>query len=193
MAVASPKRLSDADFDRAAAMLGVDEASIRAVAEVESIGHGFLPNGEPVILFERHIFRRLTEGKFDADYPDISDRVPGGYGAKSQQHARLQRAGALNREAALGSASWGLFQIMGFNYRACGFSRLQDFINAMYADEGEHLKAFCGFIRGNPELHKALKQRDWATFARIYNGPSYRRNQYDTKLARAYARHGGAA
>lgn len=191
MAVVSPKRLTDADFERAAKALGVDEAAVRAVAQVESLGHGFQDNGEPVILFERHIFHRLTGGKYDADYPDISDRVQGGYGAKRQQHARLQRAGALDREAALKSASWGMFQVMGFNYKACGFSRLQGFINAMYAGEPEQLGATIAFIRNDPDLHRALQNRRWADFARIYNGPAYRRNLYDTKLAAAYKRHGG--
>lgn len=192
MAVASPKRLTDADFSQAAQSLGVDDAAIRAVAEVESIGAGFLSSGEPVILFERHVFSRLTQGRFDKDYSDVSNRVPGGYGRKTDQHARLQRAAALDREAALQSASWGMFQVMGFNYRACGFSRLQTFINAMYAGEQEQLAATVRFIRANPAMHAALQVRDWARFAAAYNGPEYKKNKYDTKLAAAYKRHGGA-
>lgn len=193
MAVASPKRLTDADFEHAAQALGVDEAAMRAVAQVESIGRGFLPGGEPVILFERHVFSRLTKGKFDKDFSDVSNRSPGGYGRKSDQHARLQRAAALDREAALQSASWGMFQVMGFNYRACGFSRLQSFINAMYAGEQEQMAATVRFIRANPPMHAALQVRDWAKFAAAYNGPAYRRNRYDEKLATAYRQHGGRA
>jgi len=36
-------------------------------------------------------------------------------------------------------------------------------------------------------LAEALRAHDWAAFARGYNGPAYRRNRYDTKLAAAYA------
>jgi hypothetical protein len=38
----------------------------------------------------------------------------------------------------------------------------------------------------------ALRQRDWAAFARGYNGPGYRANRYDAKLAQAFARHSSA-
>ena len=191
MSATPPKRLTDAAFADAAAALGVDDAAIRAVAQVESIGRGFLPTGEPVILFERHVFSWLTQGRFDKDYSDVSNRVPGGYGTKSEQHERLQRAGALDRDAALQSASWGLFQVMGFNYRQCGFSRLQGFINAMYAGEPEQLAATIRFIRANPKMHAALQARDWARFAAAYNGPAYKKNAYDKKLAAAYKQHGG--
>ncbi|MNL61260.1 hypothetical protein D3C87_1851660 [compost metagenome] len=35
-------------------------------------------------------------------------------------------------------------------------------------------------------MHKALLGRKWADFARRYNGPAYKENDYDTKLAKAY-------
>jgi len=35
-------------------------------------------------------------------------------------------------------------------------------------------------------LTGALKSKDWAVFARRYNGPGYQANAYDKKLARAY-------
>ncbi|TWH25864.1 MULTISPECIES: N-acetylmuramidase domain-containing protein [unclassified Aminobacter] len=34
---------------------------------------------------------------------------------------------------------------------------------------------------------QVMGAHDWAAFARGYNGPAYRRNRYDTKLAAAYA------
>jgi len=181
--------LTNADYQRAAATLGVDVATVRAVTEVEARGRGFLDSGEPVILFERHVFHRLTSGLYSARHPDISNATPGGYGPESQQHARLQKAAALDREMALQSASWGLFQIMGFNHAAAGHPTLQGFINAMYRSEGAHLDAFVGFVRSEPAMHRALKARNWAEFARRYNGPAYAANHYDTRLAAAYARH----
>ncbi len=42
------------------------------------------------------------------------------------------------------------------------------------------------FIERNG-LVGALQRRDWPAFARAYNGPGYRKNRYDTKLAKAYA------
>ncbi|MGO4703826.1 putative holin [Dyella sp. 2RAB6] len=55
--------------------------------------------------------------------------------------------------------------------------------------EAEHLGTFVRFVQGDPELHKALRGRKWAAFAKRYNGPAYADNLYDTKLTRAYARH----
>ena len=37
-------------------------------------------------------------------------------------------------------------------------------------------------------LVAALKEQDWIAFARTYNGPSFHKNRYDTKMADAFAR-----
>lgn len=181
------KKLTGADFVRASKKLMCSVAAIKAVSEVESNGGGFLPTGEPVILFERHIFSRRTNKRFDGIAPDISNPLPGGYGAVLLQHKRLQRAVALDRNAALMSASWGMFQIMGFNYPLCGFNSLQGFVNAMYESEGRQLDAFVNYIIAS-RLDDELRELRWADFARKYNGPAYAKNKYDIKMAAAYKR-----
>ena len=35
----------------------------------------------------------------------------------------------------------------------------------------------------------ALQNRNWADFAKRYNGPAYAQNKYDEKLAKAYAKY----
>lgn len=182
--------ITDGAYKQAAEKLGVDVATIKAVAEVESKGNGFLSTGEPVILFERHVFSRLTSGRYDIQHADVSNPVAGGYGKTAEQHRRLQKAVALDRRAALQSASWGRFQIMGFNYKAAGFKTLQDFINAMYKSEDAQLDAFVGFIL-HEGLASFLKSHDWQGFARYYNGPAYKYSQYDEKLAKAYEKYAG--
>ena len=92
-------------------------------------------------------------------------------------------------DAACASASWGLFQILGNNYKACGFANASNFANAMEKGENEHLKAFCRFVIANPAMHQALNEKRWADFARSYNGPAYAKNRYDQKLAEAYTRN----
>jgi hypothetical protein len=187
--------LSEQAFMDAANELGVEVATIKAVAEVESSGSGFLPSGEPKILFEPHIFwkelrKRNINPKdylpFNEDilYPVWGTRP---YGKVSEQHGRLQKAVRINNEAALRSASWGKIQIMGFNHVQCGFNLLQSFINAMYKDEDSHLLAFTNYIIAT-HLDDELREKDWAGFARGYNGASYHKNKYDTKLALAYAK-----
>jgi hypothetical protein len=43
------------------------------------------------------------------------------------------------------------------------------------------------FIKSE-HLDDDLRRHSWASFARGYNGPGYRKNQYDTKLAAAFAK-----
>lgn len=183
--------MKDADFQAAAELLGCEVAAIRAVAEVESGRGGFNPDGSPVTLFEGHIFHRHTGGRFDESHPDLSypkwTKVHYGKGWQAEQD-RLWRAMGLDNEAALKSASWGRFQIMGFNHRACGFDTVQAFVEAMRTGEREQLLAFCAFLK-TEGIDKALRERDWTTFARRYNGPAFAENQYHTKIAAAYAKH----
>src|ERR1700736_6171754 len=95
--------------------LGVHAPEIWTVLTVETSGCRFLPDRRPQIFFERHIFHRLTQGRFDDG--DISDPTPGGYGPRgAQQYDRLSKAIAKDRVSALQSASWGIGQIMGQNY-----------------------------------------------------------------------------
>jgi hypothetical protein len=187
------KTLQQSDFIGAASLLHVPVAVIKAVAEVESNGAGFLPDGKPVILFEPHVYwkelkkRNINplnhvKGNEDILYPVWGSKP---YGGVSKQHARMERAAKINRDAALSSASWGRFQIMGFNWKLCGFKSLQAFINAMFKSEGEHLNAFCNYIL-NTGLQDELIYKDWKGFARSYNGPLYWKNNYDKKLASAY-------
>ncbi len=79
-------------------------------------------------------------------------------------------------------------KIMGFNYEICGFENVDDFYAAMQVSEGEHLKAFCGFIKSN-SLDVALRNHQWAKLAAGYNGPSYKDNKYDEKLAAAFVKY----
>lgn len=180
------KALSESGIAAAASSLGVNAAEIWTVLTVETRGCGFLPDRRPVILFERHYFHRLTGGRFDDG--DISDPKAGGWGAGgANQHDRLARAMALDREAAMKSASWGLGQIMGENHRAAGFPDIDAMVNAMADSEDAQLAAMSSFVRAQSVLANALKTHDWPTLARGYNGPNYRENKYDEKLRDAFA------
>lgn len=181
--------LTEADFQKAAATLGVEVAVIKAVASVETKGSAWETPGVPRILYERHIMARLlkAKGKDIKGMPtDLVNETPGGYGKYSEQHGKLDRAVKIDRDCALQSCSWGMFQLMGFNYKLCGYASIQDFINAMYNSESDQLSAFVGFIKNNPKLNQAMKVKDWPAVAKLYNGADYKINAYDTKLAEAY-------
>jgi len=104
----------------------------------------------------------------------------------SADYTKLKRAAMLDEEAALKSASWGAFQILGENHVECGFATVGDFVTAMMRQEADHLAAFVRFIQANSGMHKALKAKQWATFALLYNGRNYAANAYDTKLQTRY-------
>lgn len=168
----------------AAKGLGCEVAAIKAVVLTETPRGAFDDQGRPSILYERHYFHRLTKGKYDSD-PVLSNKDSGGYGKYSAQYGKLNKAIALDKSAALQSASWGAFQIMGENYKAAGFASVDDFVQGMGTMQGQ-LNAFVTFIKNTPPLQTALQNKHWATFARTYNGPKYKKNDYDTKLANNY-------
>ncbi|MCQ4242872.1 N-acetylmuramidase domain-containing protein [Stutzerimonas stutzeri] len=192
--------LKEIDLQQAADRLGVPLASVKAVNQVESRGEGFLSNCRPVILFERHVMHDrlqahgITERTADnlaQQYPALVNRKPGGYIGGTAEHQRLAQAKQIHDEAAVESASWGLFQIMGHHWQRLGYMDAQHFADTMSLSEAAQLDAFVSFIEADPALHKSLKTRSWKQFARIYNGPNYARNLYDVKLARAYAQFAG--
>lgn len=188
------KLLTEQDYARAAERLGCDVAAVKAVDEVESGGRGFLTDGRPKILFERHVFRRqlLDRGidtrAYEREQPELVNVKPGGYKGGAEEWRRLDDAVQIHREAALSSASWGKYQIMGYHAKLLGFESVQEFVNAMYHSEGKQLDAFVAFVKTN-RLDDELRRKDWTGFARGYNGPAFAKNKYDIKLADAYARH----
>lgn len=182
------KLLTEQDFIDSAKRLGCEVAAVKAVAKVESSGGGFDPEGFPKTLFEGHWFSRYTKGKFDATNPTISypKWTKQFYGKTWQtEKARLNTAISLDRTSALMSASWGMFQVMGFNFGVCGFTNVQDFVTKMCEGEGGQLECFASYVLRNG-LDKKLKTLDWDGFAYGYNGPEYKKNDYGNKLMRAY-------
>ena len=163
--------------------------------------------GLPVILFEPAVFwRRLglqrppldpvkilqdpargqTSPAFNIPIEHVLHRKWGElpYGSSLLQYDKLARASAVCRPAALESASWGAWQIMGYHWKALGFPSAEEFTGSMGTLEGQ-ARAFALYIMVNG-LAPKLRGKDWAGFAKAYNGPGYARNRYDTKLAKAY-------
>jgi hypothetical protein len=172
--------LSSTGLTSVASTLGVFAPEIWTVLAVETSGCGFLPDRRPQILYERHIFHRLTGGRFDDG--DISDPTPGGYGsAGAHQYDRLDAAIQLDRTAALKSASWGIGQVMGLNFALAGFPDVGTMVSAMSASEDNQLAAMAAFLQST-KLDSSLRAHDWATFARGYNGPNFAINHYDSRL-----------
>lgn len=179
----------------------IELAIVKAVNLVESNGKGFLLDGRPKILFEGHVFWRELEKRnincetyVNANTENILFKkftrkyYVGGAG----EYDRLEKAIGLNpdkkfKDAANCAASWGLFQIMGFNAVSIGYQNIDEFVQKMNLNEGEHLKAFGLFLEKN-NLITTLRNKKWAEFALKYNGEGYKTNKYDEKLKNAYTR-----
>lgn len=182
----------------AATALNVTPAHIRTVCDVESKGSGFLPDGRPQILFERHKFLECLKTRLPADQvaklqvqnPDIINATPGGYSGGAGEYLRFNRAAAIDRHSAIYGTSWGLFQIMGFNADICGYTDLDVYVKDMQTSELKQLLAFVAFNKKyrSGVLAAALAMQKWDTYALNYNGGDYRKNQYDTKLAASFAK-----
>lgn len=190
--------LTQADLQAAADRLSLPIATVMAVNNVESKGQGFQDADRPVILYERHIaYKRIAAISTDSAlflasrYPNLINPKPGGYSGGTAEHNRLANARQITADypgIADESCSWGLFQIMGYHWQTLGYVNIRQFVAAMSDSEAGQLDAFVRFIEADPALHKALKAKKWADFARGYNGPAYKANLYDIKLARAFER-----
>jgi hypothetical protein len=179
--------LSATGIQNALTKLRIDEPTLWAMMHVESSQVGYLSDRRPQILFERHIFSGLTGGAYDATNPGISNPVPGGYGASGAgQYPRLGEAAALDNDAALQSASWGLGQVMGENFAMGGYAGVDAMVADMCTSEDAQLAMMVEFIVQN-NLAPALQAHNWAAYASVYNGPNYAGQQYDVRLANAYA------
>jgi|SRR5690242_16584988 len=183
--------LADSDFGKLAQENDIEEAALRAVCDVEANGTAFYSSGALVCLYEPHVAFRNTSGKVRLDlvkagiaYPDWK---PGAYPKSSFPRIDecTQIAGA---EVACKATSWGAPQILGKNYRACGFPSALAMVESFAASEANQIAGMIAFIKASPKMLAAFKAHDWMTFASRYNGPSYAKNGYHTKLAKAYQR-----
>jgi len=188
------KKLEADDFSTIASELNVEPAALRAVLSVETGGSGFDAAGRPKALFERHYFYKMLAPLPDKQakaiemglaYPKWGEKpYPKGSDAV---YAEITAACEIDLDCALRSVSWGLGQIMGNNHKMVGFDSAQSMVEAAMASEMNQLRQMAAFIKAAGLLDE-LQNKNWAGFAKGYNGPQYAVNKYDTKLADAYAK-----
>jgi hypothetical protein len=192
-AIKDPGAIKFEGIRRLAASLGADPHALNAVCLTESTGSGFLPSGRPKILFEGHVFwKMLVKYKLrpqaylpkykDVLYPGWVDSF---YLGGEREYTRLEKAEGVHVQAALCSASWGAFQILGMNFSTVGYGTVEEFVLAMCSGYDEQYKAFGRYLKA-AGLVAPMNARDWPTVARKYNGPGYRRNRYDEEMAKNY-------
>ena len=156
------------NYTQAAHLLNIEIATIRAIHQVESAGRsGFLPDGRTLILFEGHIF--WNQLKKQGINPELHQETnqdilfpvwdKSSYRGGAAEYTRLHRACLIHHGAALRSASWGMFQIMGFNHKLCGFDSVFTYTAAMQLSQSNQFDAFISFIQNNIEKnHRNVKK-----------------------------------
>ncbi len=182
-------KLTDEDFRIVAEELGVEVAAIKAVVSIEAGAgmKGFWAPGVPVINFDRAMYNRFRSRAIDKSGAKGEKVPPGLTGYALREWTQLINARKINAQGANMGTFWGMFQIGGFNYKLCGCESVDEMVRLMSYSELEQLELFATFIT-NAGMLPDLKKKNWAGFARKYNGASYARRSYHTKMANAYAR-----
>lgn len=180
--------LSDEDFIHVAEELDVEVAAIRAVVSVETGKQmkGFWAPGVPVVNFDNTVYSRMRKRVKSPGAKGVE--VPSGLkGYALREWTQLVNARKVNVQAANMGTFWGMFQIGGFNYAKCGCSSVDEFVERMSYSELSQLELFAAFVK-NTGMLSDLKNKNWAGFARKYNGAGYARRGYHTRMAAAYKR-----
>lgn len=184
------------EIEQAAVDLRLEPALLLAVAEVESAGKAYsVVKGkrEPLIRFEGHYFdRRLDEEKRTlARQKGLASPTAGAIANPRSQAARwrmVEAAAAIDAKATFESVSWGLGQVMGSHWAWLGYANVDALVADARSGVAGQARLMMKYI-DKAGLTEALRKRDWTVFARGYNGPGYKQNAYDTKIAAAYRRY----
>ena len=97
-------------------------------------------------------------------------------------------AAEIDAKAAIESVSWGIGQVMGAHWAWLGYASVEALVAEAREGAGGQVRLMLKFI-AKAGLAKALESRDWAAFARGYNGPAFAASGYHTKLAAACLRY----
>lgn len=191
-------KLTDDDYREVAEMLGVETAAIKAVVDIEAGREhkGFFAPGQPLINFDLSMFRQharrngINLKSYSGSHAVVfSSPNARRYGStQAAQQERLKAARSIDNATAVQGTFWGMFQIGGFNWKLCGCATIDEFVERMSRSERDQLELFANFIK-SIGIDKYLQQKNWAAFAKRYNGPSYAARGYHTRMASAYLRH----
>lgn len=183
------KRLDNIDLPIVGRLIGVGEDEVHAILDVESAGTGFDSQNRVRMLYEPHIFYRLLGPgkKRDAAVKQglaYAKWKKGKYPKDS--YPRLLAAMKIDREIALRSCSWGLGQVMGFNYERAGYKSAEEMVRHFAQDEENQLRAMITFIKKSG-LDDELRRHDWRKFEDGYNGGGFN-GAYAKKLKESFER-----
>lgn len=173
-------------YQATAKELDIAPAQVRAFAIVESDEKPFTPSGNPVVRFEAGYWKRFRVATKAATIFDKA-KNPADLDARWEQFLRMKQ---VDETAAILSHSFGLFQLMGFNFKHALCADPVTFLGEHMTVEGQ-FKLFRRFVKMSPALLSAIRMNKPDGVGHHYNGPQYKRNKYDVKWAAA-SKAGGA-
>lgn len=191
------EKIAKEDIEELSKDLGCEYAALMAIREIESGGNSsFTQEGRPKALFEGHIFwQQLSKLGFNPlSYQPMNKEIlyprwtKQYYLGGDKEYDRIQQAWRISPKAAMLSTSLGMFQIMGFNWVYTKCNSVGQYWKQSFLSEKNQLKLFSDLLISQG-LIKYIKEKDWKTFARLYNGPGYSQNQYDSRLQKAYNKY----
>lgn len=163
----------------------LDADFLNAILCVEtSGGSAFGYKHYPVMRFELNEFiKRVPE--------DLASQVPHyfGFGTKKNLHQYYIFGGirthihstqenefiaftiarTIDETSAFESTSYGVAQIMGFNYKRVGYLSAKEMYEAAFVEENQY-KMFFAFLKSNSDLIKSVRDKDIDSFIKMYNG-----------------------
>jgi hypothetical protein len=152
----------------------VDPRILHAILMTESNAEGFDEKGKLKKRFEPGIF-----SGFDKVKRGTATKHPALPGLDPKWIKQRD-----NNELFLMSHSFGIAQIMGWQYPYIGYKTVHDMILDYEESEDNQVKSFCLFCLNyrDGRFIKALRELNYRQIANMYNGAAFERNKYDVKL-----------
>jgi RHS repeat-associated protein len=177
-----PGKITNEVLQNTSRELNVEVAMMKAISKQESRANPFDKQGRPIILFERHkMWQHLKEDGFDlqkrlelqSQYPSIVNQESGGYSDMSSWK-KMAIAAGIDENAAIKSASWGKFQVLGETY-SWRYKSPQQLKRAMSYSEMEQFMYFKSFLIHKKGMLDAMRNKNWEEIARLYNGNKWKK------------------
>ncbi len=187
-------------IERLSMELGIEKEVALATMMVESGGKGFDDKGRLIIRFETHIFKRELKNDevYNKHFRDNNFRNQQFYDPDTKQWVNLHQkdgqdlewkafniARKINEDAAYKAISMGAPQILGINYAIIGYDSAKEMFQYFSEDIRYHIFGFFDFIKSDVRLLSAIQKKDFASFAKIYNG-SGQVSYYSKAIRTAY-------
>ena len=147
------------------------------------VGNEYLP---PMRIEGHYFYARLSGTKRDmavrlglASPKAGAVKNPNDYKGR---YDKLKLMADIAHDEAYQSISIGIGQVMGSHYKMYGYKSAYEMWKIACGGLVPQVEQMLLFISRQAKMYKAAVNYDYATFARLYNGPAYKKNRYDTDL-----------